>query len=102
RALEKYSDIIRDEINVKHVVVKESSDELVHYEVKLNFRAAGPVLGKNVGVVKGYFEKLSNDEAAKVVQDEKVVVPTDDGDVEVPMDLLHVEQIGRASCRGRV
>lgn len=93
RALEKYSDIIRDEINVKHVVVKESSDELVHYEVKLNFRAAGPVLGKNVGVVKGYLEKLSNDEAAKVVQDEKVVVPTDDGDVEVPMDLLHVERV---------
>lgn len=93
KALEKYSDIIRDEINVKDVVVKQSSDDLVHYEVKLNFRAAGPVLGKNVGVVKGYLEKLSNDEAAKVVEDEKVVVPTDDGDVEVTMDLLHVERV---------
>src|SRR5699024_2967683 len=83
----------RDEINVKSVVVKQSSDDLVHYEVKLNFREAGPVLGKNVGLVKGYLEKLSNDEAAQVVQDGKVVVPTDNGDVEVSVDLLNVERV---------
>lgn len=95
-AMEKYSSIIRDEINVKEVVVKQSSDDLVRYEVKLNFRAAGPVLGKNVGVVKGYLEKLSDEEAAQVVQDEKVVVPTGDGDVEVPLDLLNVERVADA------
>ncbi|MGP4076705.1 isoleucine--tRNA ligase [Halobacillus sp. K22] len=93
KALERYNSIIRDEINVKEVVVKQSSDDLVRYEVKLNFRAAGPVLGKNVGAVKGYLEKLSDEEAAKVVNDGKVVVPTGDGEVEVPMDLLNVERV---------
>ncbi|MGR9047790.1 isoleucine--tRNA ligase [Halobacillus faecis] len=96
KALEEYSSIIRDEINVKEVVVKQSSDDLVRYEVKLNFRAAGPVLGKNVGVVKGYLEKLSDEEAAKIVQNEKVVVPTGDGEVEVTMDLLNVERVADA------
>ncbi|GEN55022.1 isoleucine--tRNA ligase [Halobacillus faecis] len=96
KALEEYSNIIRDEINVKEVVVKQSSDDLVRYEVKLNFRAAGPVLGKNVGLVKGYLEKLSDEEAAKIVQDEKVVVPTGDGEVEVTMDLLNVERVADA------
>ncbi|MBX0359736.1 isoleucine--tRNA ligase [Halobacillus sp. Nhm2S1] len=96
KALEEYSSIIRDEINVKEVVVKQSSDDLVRYEVKLNFRAAGPVLGKNVGLVKGYLEKLSDEEAAKIVQDEKVVVPTGDGEVEVSMDLLNVERVADA------
>ncbi|MFZ0370050.1 MAG: isoleucine--tRNA ligase [Halobacillus sp.] len=93
KALERYNSIIRDEINVKEVVVKQSSDDLVRYEVKLNFRAAGPVLGKNVGAVKGYLEKLTDEEAAKVVNDGKVVVPTGDGEVEVPMDLLNVERV---------
>ncbi|ASF37834.1 isoleucine--tRNA ligase [Halobacillus halophilus] len=93
KALERYNSIIRDEINVKEVVVKQSSDDLVRYEVKLNFRAAGPVLGKNVGAVKGYLEKLSDEEAAKVVNDGKVVVPTGDGEIEVPMDLLNVERV---------
>lgn len=92
-ALEQYSSIIRDEINVKTIVVKQSSDDLVRYDVKLNFRAAGPVLGKQVGVVKSFLEKLSEEEAVKVVQDGKAVVPTSDGDVEVPMELLIVERV---------
>ncbi|WP_027953264.1 isoleucine--tRNA ligase [Halobacillus kuroshimensis] len=96
KALEEYSSIIRDEINVKEVVVKQSSEDLVRYEVKLNFRAAGPVLGKNVGLVKGYLEKLSEEEAAAVVQNNKAVVPTADGEVEVPMDLLNVERVADA------
>ncbi|MUV38553.1 Isoleucine--tRNA ligase [Lentibacillus sp. JNUCC-1] len=95
-ALEKYRDIIEDEINVKDVVVKHSSDELVRYDVKLNFRAAGPVLGKNVRVVKDFLEALSEDEAAQVVQSEKAVVPTDDGELEVTMDLLNVERVADA------
>lgn len=96
KALEEYSSIIRDEINVKDVVVKQSSEDLVRYDVKLNFRAAGPVLGKNVGLVKGFLEKMSEEEAAQVVREEKVLVPTADGDVEVTMDLLNVERVADA------
>lgn len=96
KALEQYEDIIRDELNVKDVVVKASSADLVHYEVKLNFREAGPVLGKNVGVVKDYLESLSNEQADQVVRDEKVMVPADEGDIEVPIDLLNVERVADA------
>lgn len=92
-ALEQYSSIIRNEINVKNIVVKQSSDDLVRYDVKLNFRAAGPVLGKQVGIVKSFLEKLSEKEAAKVILDGKAVVPTEDGDIEVPMELLNVERV---------
>ncbi|WP_217587810.1 isoleucine--tRNA ligase [Lentibacillus saliphilus] len=95
-ALETYSSIIKDEINVKDVVVKHSSDDLVRYDVKLNFRAAGPVLGKNVRVVKNYLEALSDEQAAQIVANEKAIVPTDDGDTEVTMDLLTVERIADA------
>jgi isoleucyl-tRNA synthetase len=93
KALEKYNIIIQDEINVKNIVVNQSSDDLVRYEVKLNFRAAGPVLGKNIGFVKGYLEKLSNEEVAKVIQDEKVIVPINNEEVEITMDLLNVERV---------
>lgn len=92
-ALEKFSSIICDEINVKNIVVKQSSDDLVRYDIKLNFRVAGPVLGKQVGIVKSFLEKLSQEETAKVVQDGLVVVPTGDGDIEVSMELLSVERV---------
>ncbi|WP_335871789.1 isoleucine--tRNA ligase [Bacillus sp. 2205SS5-2] len=93
KALDKYSSIIRDEINVKNLLVKQSSDDLVRYDVKLNFRAAGPVLGKNIGAVKGYLQSLSDEEAAKVVLDQKVIVPTVNGQIEVTSDLLNIERV---------
>ncbi|WP_347861636.1 isoleucine--tRNA ligase [Salimicrobium sp. PL1-032A] len=92
-ALKEYRSIIAEEINVKQVVVKESSDDLVRYEVKLNFRAAGPKLGKNVSTVKKYLDSISDEQAAAIVADEKAVVPADDGDIEVPMDLLVVDRV---------
>ncbi|WP_078380686.1 isoleucine--tRNA ligase [Sutcliffiella halmapala] len=93
KTLEKYSSIIRDEINVKNVVIKESSDNFVSYDVKLNFRVAGPVLGKNISVVKTYLEKLSDEEKAKVIQDEKVLVPTSNKVLDIPLDLLNVDRV---------
>ncbi|RLQ89949.1 isoleucine--tRNA ligase [Falsibacillus albus] len=95
-ALAKYSSIIQDEINVKKLTVKQSSEDFVRYEIKLNFRAAGPVLGKEVGTVKAYLEQLSDQEAAAVVQEQKVIVPAAQGPIEVPFDLLQVEQIADA------
>lgn len=96
KALDKYSEIIRDEINVKRVLVKQTSDDLVRYDIKLNFRVAGPVLGKEIGTVKGYLEKLSEEEAAKVFQAQKVMVPTGAGIIEVPLDLLVVERVAES------
>ncbi|PKR76837.1 isoleucine--tRNA ligase [Halalkalibacillus sediminis] len=96
KALEKYQSIIQDELNVKSVVVKHSSEDLVKYQVKLNFREAGPVLGKNVGKVKKYLENLSDEEANSIVEQEKAVVLTDDGEVEVPLNLLNVERVADA------
>ncbi|PBB06002.1 MULTISPECIES: isoleucine--tRNA ligase [Salimicrobium] len=92
-ALKEYRSIIAEEINVKDVVVKESSEDLIRYEVKLNFREAGPKLGKNVNTVKKYLESLSDEEAADIVTNQKAVVPAEDGDIEVPMDLLIAERV---------
>ncbi|QFT87539.1 Isoleucine--tRNA ligase [Bacillus sp. THAF10] len=95
-ALEKYEDIIQDEINVKKLHVKQTSDDLVRYEIKLNFRAAGPVLGKNIGAAKAFLENLSEEEASRVVKEQKVVVPTSTGEVELPLDLLLVERVAES------
>jgi len=45
-ALLETADIIREELNVKQVEIKEGEEDLVHYGVKANFKALGPKLGK--------------------------------------------------------
>jgi len=66
-ALEPYTYIIEDEINVKEVNLTENAGAAVQYEIKLNFPTAGPKLGKLVGVVQKALKDLSPVEAKTVV-----------------------------------
>jgi isoleucyl-tRNA synthetase len=45
-AIERLSDVVRDELNVKVLRFVEAADELGRYEIKPNFRALGPRFGR--------------------------------------------------------
>jgi isoleucyl-tRNA synthetase len=45
-AIERMSDIVREELNVKRVRFVAAADELGSYEVKANYRKLGPIFGK--------------------------------------------------------
>jgi isoleucyl-tRNA synthetase len=45
-AIERLSDIVREELNVKRVRFVAAADELGSYEVKANYRKLGPIFGK--------------------------------------------------------
>jgi isoleucyl-tRNA synthetase len=45
-AIERLSDVVRDELNVKRVRFVAAADELGSYEVKANYRKLGPIFGK--------------------------------------------------------
>jgi isoleucyl-tRNA synthetase len=50
--LQKNLDLIRDELNVHEVHFVRSADEYVTYQVKPNFRALGPRVGKKMPALK--------------------------------------------------
>jgi isoleucyl-tRNA synthetase len=45
-AIERMSDIVREELNVKRVRFVAAADELGSYEIKANYRKLGPIFGK--------------------------------------------------------
>ncbi len=45
-AIERLSDVVRDELNVKSLRFVDQADELGSYSLKLNYRALGPRFGK--------------------------------------------------------
>ncbi|MFQ5417832.1 MAG: isoleucine--tRNA ligase, partial [Myxococcota bacterium] len=51
-ALNQHLDLIRDELNVHDVHFVESADAYVTYQVKPNFRALGPRVGKKIPALK--------------------------------------------------
>ncbi len=58
------TDLIEEELNVKEVVFENDLDQYMNYSVKPNFRAAGPVLGKNI---KEFGQKMAAADAKEII-----------------------------------
>ena len=56
-----YLRIIKDELNIKEIAGAEGLDQYVSYSAKLNFKEAGPKLGKKVKIAAPMIEKLDNE-----------------------------------------
>ncbi|MBR6473320.1 MAG: isoleucine--tRNA ligase, partial [Firmicutes bacterium] len=50
--------LITEELNVKRVVFENDLDQYMNFQLKPNFRAAGPALGKNVKAFGAYMAKV--------------------------------------------
>lgn len=60
--LKEYAYIIQEETNVKEISFQTECNEGLELELKLNFQAAGPKLGKALGEVKQKLEQTSQEE----------------------------------------
>src|SRR5580692_2676745 len=50
-AIERLTDVVREELNVRSVRFVAAADELGSYEVKANYRTLGPLFGKDMPLV---------------------------------------------------
>ena len=84
------TDLIKEELNVHEVQFEDELDKYMDFSIKPNFRAAGPVLGKNV---KEFGGKLALSDAKKMIAalNEGAVTMTLGGqDFEITKDLVDV------------
>ena len=59
RVLREMADIIREELNVKEVLLRENEEDLVELSAKANFRALGKELGKHMKEAAARIESLN-------------------------------------------
>lgn len=78
--LDPYTSIIKEEMNVKEVVMGVDAHDLLQLTFKLNFAVAGPKLGKSLGEVKQKVENLSEAEKTKFVRERELVLKLNSGD----------------------
>ncbi|MCK5409664.1 MAG: class I tRNA ligase family protein, partial [Candidatus Heimdallarchaeota archaeon] len=64
----KYEDLFKDELNVKKVVLQVSSDELVSYVIKPNFKTLAPKVKSAVNDIRVKLENLKPQEANEFVK----------------------------------
>ncbi|WP_400245055.1 isoleucine--tRNA ligase [Niallia sp. JL1B1071] len=58
----QFEPIIKDELNVKHINWVDSADDYVQYSLKLDFKKAGPKLGKNVKSAKDTLQNATEEQ----------------------------------------
>ncbi|GIW23308.1 MAG: isoleucine--tRNA ligase [Candidatus Sericytochromatia bacterium] len=61
-SLGEMEDLIKEELNVKNVVLSDKEDTLVNYYAKANFKVLGPKLGKNMKEVSNKIQALTHDD----------------------------------------
>jgi isoleucyl-tRNA synthetase len=67
RAIERLSEIVREELNVRAVRFVDAADELGRYEVKANYRRLGPIFGKDMPLAADAIAALDPQHVAGVV-----------------------------------
>jgi isoleucyl-tRNA synthetase len=66
-AIERLSEIVREELNVRKVRFVDAADELGRYEVKANYRRLGPIFGKEMPLAAQAIAALDPQHVAGVV-----------------------------------
>ncbi|GFN30417.1 isoleucine--tRNA ligase [Paenibacillus xylaniclasticus] len=88
-----YEDIIKDEINVKTIVIEHSDSGFVNFALKLNLKVAGKKFGKNVGPIQSYLKSLTVDETRTAVQGGSLNFVSPDGEtIAITIEELLVEK----------
>jgi isoleucyl-tRNA synthetase len=77
--IERLSELVRTELNVKEIEFVSEEGELVTYEVKPNYRTLGPRFGKSMPQVAAAIEALDADHVAEAVRGERRIGISLDG-----------------------
>lgn len=76
--LQSMEDVIRDELNVKHVIIGTKEDELVEYRAKANFKVLGKALGVGVKEVASQILKLSSEQISSIIDGNSLFIDIKD------------------------
>ncbi|MEM7433498.1 MAG: DUF5915 domain-containing protein, partial [Myxococcota bacterium] len=108
RAIDQFSDAIREELNVRSLGFTQEPEKYVEFELVPNFRVLGPKLGKQVPACKKALSEADGSALyAEMEANQKVSVELPDGPIELTPDEVEVrlsakQDFAAASGNGQV
>ncbi|MEI4828007.1 isoleucine--tRNA ligase [Bacillus sp. FJAT-53711] len=94
---DSYKEIVMDELNVKEVTVEHSEAGYMSYQLKLNFKQAGPKFGKQINTVNNWLQNLCSEEVTAFIYSEQATCQLLSGEaVTVTLDDVFVERVPKA------
>jgi len=99
KALMEMEAIIRDELNVKNVILRKNEEELVEYMAKPNYRVLGKVLGKDMKSAAQKIEKLSMQEIQSLMEGAVLSLDLDGRNFDLTIDGIQVIRIEKENLK---
>jgi len=85
------ADLVKEELNVKDLVFEKEMDTYLNYQIKPDFRVAGPILGPKIKAFGGAAAKLDPKAVlADMSANGKIVMNLNGEDTEISSDMISV------------
>ena len=83
KLLLKMKDIIKEELNVKNVILEEEEEKLVTLSCKPNFKVLGKKIGKHMKEASSLILKFGKKEINQLEKGENILIQIDNNDIEL-------------------
>ena len=74
KQIEIIEDLIKNEINVKNIIIDTKVDDWIQYDLKPNFQMLGPKLGKDINKVVSYLSNLDDSEKRALLKQSNFLI----------------------------
>jgi len=91
RLSQAYTDIIKDELNVKEVVYTENLSQYESAHFKLNFKTAGAAFGNLVNTIKAYVEHIPQTEKKSLIDNGQLLVNVNGQKITLRKEHINIE-----------
>ncbi len=88
-----FSEILKEELNVKEVVFSSDETSIVEYKAKPNFRKLGKILGKNITNAQNLLKNLKSSQIIKLMEGEKLTLEEVNFSYSFTIDDIILERI---------
>ncbi|MEH7352964.1 isoleucine--tRNA ligase [Neobacillus drentensis] len=93
RLLQAYTNIMKEELNVKNVIFTKDLSQYEATVFKLNFKTAGAAFGKLVNAAKDYVDQMPDSEKKSLLEDGQLEIAVNGQKVTLLKEHINVEYI---------
>jgi len=99
RVLREMEELIREELNVKEVLVQDNEEALVEYSAKANFKVLGKLLGGSMKAVASRIETLQAAEIVSLLEGNSLEIEVEGRTVALSQESVLVARNEKASLK---
>ncbi len=90
--LREMESIIKEELNVKEVILRENEEDLVVFSAKANYKVLGKQLGRHMKEVASIIESLSSQEIQSILEGSTLLIEYSGGSIELTNESVVVQR----------